>query len=131
MMGLLRIPSIARVEQQLATPPAACTALPLSTCAGVDLHVPVSMDPQPTLQRVDAVKSLAPEREDSIAMLMEISARLTSFLFVLPKTVLQIAPLIAGVHMSSAQRIVVRFAFLNSAQVLVEKIILERLDFRC
>lgn len=84
-----------------------------------------------SLDRVDAVKSLAPEREDSIAMLMEISARLTSFLFVLPKTVLQIAPLIAGAQMSSAQRIVARFAFLKSAQVLVEKIILERLDFRC
>ena len=84
-----------------------------------------------SLDRVDVVKSLALEREDSIAMLMEISARLTSFLCVLSKTVLQIAPLIAGVHMSSAQQIVARFAFLNSAQVLAEKIILERLDFRC
>ena len=80
-----------RAERQRATPLVACTALPLPICAGVDLHVPVSMDPQPTrlmsLDRVDVVKSLALEREDSIAMLMEISARLTSFLCVLPKMV--------------------------------------------
>ena len=83
-----------------------------------------------SLDRVDAVKSLAPEREDSIAMLMEISARLTSFLFVLPKTVLQIAPLIAGAQMSSAQRIVARYAFQESVQVLVGKTILAHLVFR-
>ena len=86
-----RILSIARAERQLATLPVACTALPLPTCAGVDLHVPVSMDPPPTrsmsLEHVDVVMSLALEREDSIAMLVEISARLRSFLCVLPKMV--------------------------------------------